>query len=97
MVAPDGAESVSGGRATVDRSPYYLETSMPGLFAAGDVRHGDRYLASENRLRRIVSVGMTADVIVETAEAEKVDLIMLPRDHQTSALDCCVIQLRPRY
>jgi thioredoxin reductase (NADPH) len=24
----------------IDRSPYYLETSMPGLFAAGDVRHG---------------------------------------------------------
>ena len=22
------------------REPYYLETSMPGLFAAGDVRHG---------------------------------------------------------
>jgi thioredoxin reductase (NADPH) len=22
------------------RAPYYLETSMPGLFAAGDVRHG---------------------------------------------------------
>jgi thioredoxin reductase (NADPH) len=24
----------------LDRDPYYLETSMPGLFAAGDVRHG---------------------------------------------------------
>jgi len=24
----------------LDRSPYYLETNMPGLFAAGDVRHG---------------------------------------------------------
>ncbi len=24
----------------LQRSPYYLETSMPGLFAAGDVRHG---------------------------------------------------------
>jgi thioredoxin reductase (NADPH) len=24
----------------ISRSPYYLETSMPGLFAAGDVRHG---------------------------------------------------------
>lgn len=24
----------------LDRSPYYLETSMPGTFAAGDVRHG---------------------------------------------------------
>jgi thioredoxin reductase (NADPH) len=24
----------------LDRSPYHLETSMPGVFAAGDVRHG---------------------------------------------------------
>ncbi len=24
----------------LDRPPYYLETSMPGVFAAGDVRHG---------------------------------------------------------
>jgi thioredoxin reductase (NADPH) len=25
---------------TLDRDPYYLETSIPGLFTAGDVRHG---------------------------------------------------------
>jgi thioredoxin reductase (NADPH) len=24
----------------LDREPFYLETSMPGVFAAGDVRHG---------------------------------------------------------
>lgn len=24
----------------LDREPYYLETNMPGVFAAGDVRHG---------------------------------------------------------
>jgi thioredoxin reductase (NADPH) len=24
----------------LDRAPYFLETSVPGLFAAGDVRHG---------------------------------------------------------
>jgi thioredoxin reductase (NADPH) len=28
------------GRWPLDRSPYYLETNMPGVFAAGDVRHG---------------------------------------------------------
>jgi thioredoxin reductase (NADPH) len=27
-------------RWPLDREPYELETSMPGLFAAGDVRHG---------------------------------------------------------
>jgi thioredoxin reductase (NADPH) len=24
----------------LDRNPYYLETNVPGVFAAGDVRHG---------------------------------------------------------
>jgi thioredoxin reductase (NADPH) len=24
----------------LDRDPYYMETNMPGVFAAGDVRHG---------------------------------------------------------
>jgi thioredoxin reductase (NADPH) len=24
----------------LEREPYYLETSFPGMFAAGDVRHG---------------------------------------------------------
>jgi thioredoxin reductase (NADPH) len=27
-------------RWPVDRAPFYLETSVPGVFAAGDVRHG---------------------------------------------------------
>jgi thioredoxin reductase (NADPH) len=27
-------------RWPLDRAPYYLETNVPGLFAAGDVRHG---------------------------------------------------------
>ena len=27
-------------RWPLERAPYYLETSVPGLFAAGDVRHG---------------------------------------------------------
>jgi thioredoxin reductase (NADPH) len=25
---------------TLDREPYYMETNVPGVFAAGDVRHG---------------------------------------------------------
>ena len=24
----------------LEREPYYLETNVPGVFAAGDVRHG---------------------------------------------------------
>jgi thioredoxin reductase (NADPH) len=30
----------SNGGWPLDRNPYYLETNVPGLFAAGDVRHG---------------------------------------------------------
>ena len=39
-----GPDLLTGGKTPeswpLDRYPYYLETSMPGLFAAGDVRHG---------------------------------------------------------
>ena len=39
-----GPDLVRGGRRPdnwpLDRDPLYLETSMPGVFAAGDVRHG---------------------------------------------------------
>jgi thioredoxin reductase (NADPH) len=39
-----GADLLREGRPpagwTLDRLPYYLETNMPGLLAAGDVRHG---------------------------------------------------------
>ena len=31
---------VIGESWKLNREPYYLETSMPGVFAAGDVRHG---------------------------------------------------------
>jgi len=30
----------SNGGWPLDRNPYFLETNVPGLFAAGDVRHG---------------------------------------------------------
>jgi len=39
-----GPDLLRGGRRPpgwpLDREPYYLETNIPGLFAAGDVRHG---------------------------------------------------------
>ncbi len=39
-----GADLLKEGRPpecwTLDRDPFFLETSVPGSFAAGDVRHG---------------------------------------------------------
>ena len=35
-----GLEAQSSGKWILDRDPCLLETSVPGVFAAGDVRHG---------------------------------------------------------
>ncbi len=39
-----GPDLLKGGKLPeswpLERNPFYLETSMPGMFAAGDVRHG---------------------------------------------------------
>ncbi|MGC2293860.1 MAG: hypothetical protein WA450_18060, partial [Candidatus Acidiferrales bacterium] len=39
-----GPDLLDGGKRPdgwpLDRNPYYLETNVPGVFAAGDVRHG---------------------------------------------------------
>ena len=44
---------------TADRDPYILETSVPGIFAAGDVRHG-----STKRVAAAVGEGSSAVGIV---------------------------------
>ncbi len=43
----------------LDRNPYYLETSVPGVFAAGDVRHG-----SVKRMASAVGEGAMAVAFV---------------------------------
>jgi thioredoxin reductase (NADPH) len=42
ITGPDLPRNDNGRPANwpLDRSPFYLETNMPGVFAAGDVRHG---------------------------------------------------------
>src|SRR5262249_6481347 len=35
-----GADVKASGRWTLERDPYLLETSVPGIFACGDVRSG---------------------------------------------------------
>jgi thioredoxin reductase (NADPH) len=58
-----GPDLLSGGRRPggwpLDRDPLVLETSVPGLFAAGDVRHG-----SIKRVGGAVGEGTTAAAIV---------------------------------
>jgi thioredoxin reductase (NADPH) len=49
----------------LDRAPYYLETNQPGLFAAGDVRHG-----SVKRCASAVGEGAMAVTLVHRYLAE---------------------------
>ncbi|HUG61669.1 MAG TPA: pyridine nucleotide-disulfide oxidoreductase, partial [Methylomirabilota bacterium] len=44
---------------TLDRDPFLLETSVPGVFAAGDVRHG-----SGKRVSAAVGEGSMAVMMV---------------------------------
>jgi thioredoxin reductase (NADPH) len=50
-----GADLEDDGSWPLDRSPLSLETSMPGVFAAGDIRHG-----SMNRVASAVGEGSIA-------------------------------------
>jgi len=54
-----GADAAIEGEWPLERSPFSLETSMPGVFAAGDVRHG-----SMNRVASAVGEGSIAIKLV---------------------------------
>jgi thioredoxin reductase (NADPH) len=58
-----GPDLLRGGKPPdgwpLDRNPYYLETNVPGMFAAGDVRHG-----SVKRLASAVGEGAMAVMFV---------------------------------
>jgi thioredoxin reductase (NADPH) len=49
-----------------ERQPYLLETSMPGVFAAGDVRHG-----SAKRVAAAVGEGATAILLIRQYLGER--------------------------
>lgn len=60
VTGPDLRRYGSVGKTwKLNREPYYLETSMPGVFAAGDVRHG-----SIKRLTSAVGEGAMAIAFV---------------------------------
>jgi thioredoxin reductase (NADPH) len=58
LTGPDLLE-VDAVRWTLERPPSWLETSMPGVFAAGDIRHG-----SIKRVAAAVGEGSTAAMFV---------------------------------
>jgi thioredoxin reductase (NADPH) len=64
-----GPDLVRGGKTPnawpLNRGPYYLETNVPGLFAAGDVRHG-----SVKRCASAVGEGAMAVAFVHRYLAE---------------------------
>jgi thioredoxin reductase (NADPH) len=61
--------ALNGGRAvwSLDRDPYPLETSQPGLFAAGDVRHGSTKRVSAAVGEGAMAVGLVHRYLAETA------------------------------
>ena len=69
-----GAEAEVNGDWPLERSPLSLETSMPGVFAAGDVRHG-----SMNRVASAVGEGSIAIRLVHellaAEESQSRDLV----------------------
>ena len=54
---------------TLDRDPFWLECSVPGIFAAGDVRHG-----SGKRVAASVGEGATAVLFVHRYLSSNLDL-----------------------
>ena len=79
ITGPDLLDTPDRGWWPLDRDPLFLETSQPGVFVAGDVRHG-----SMKRVASAVGEGAMAIALVhsylETREAES-------RRASTPALD----------
>ena len=73
----------------LDRAPYSLETNIPGLFAAGDVRHG-----SVKRCASAVGEGAMAVTLAHRYLATgypQVEVSMLQAETGTAALSHCSI------
>jgi len=70
----DLLEERDAGTWPLDRDPYLLETSVPGIFAAGDVRHG-----SIKRVSSSVGEGSMAIAFVHQYLAEARERVASPR------------------
>jgi thioredoxin reductase (NADPH) len=79
----DVMDLVAAGHATrwaLERDPYLLETSVPGIFAAGDVRHG-----SIKRVAAGVGEGSMAIAFVHQFLAERAAATRPPRQRSVPA------------
>jgi thioredoxin reductase (NADPH) len=61
MTGPDLLRTPDRGWWPLDRDPLFLETSQPGVFVAGDVRHG-----SMKRVASAVGEGAMAIALVHS-------------------------------
>ena len=52
LAGPDLLQIQEGSRWPLERGPLYLETSQPGVFVAGDLRHGSIKRVGVRRRRR---------------------------------------------
>jgi thioredoxin reductase (NADPH) len=64
-------------RWNLPRPPYLLETSIPGVFAAGDVRSGS--------VKRIASAVGEGSITVQFVHRALHDLVATPRSHSSAA------------
>ncbi len=75
-----GDEFADGGAWPLERRPFPLETSMPGVLAAGDVRH-----SSIKRVASAVGEGSIAMQLVQTLLASEQPRIGLPPEERLGA------------
>jgi thioredoxin reductase (NADPH) len=59
LTGPDLPRGSAAGQWSLDREPMFLESSVPGVFVAGDVRHG-----SIKRVASAVGEGAMAVTLV---------------------------------
>ncbi len=65
----DLLEEHEAGTWSLDRDPYLLETSVPGIFAAGDVRHGSIKRVASSVGEGSMAIAFVHQYLAETREA----------------------------
>ena len=65
----DLLEEREAGTWLLERDPYLLETSLPGIFAAGDVRHGSMKRVASSVGEGSMAIAFVHQYLAETREA----------------------------